>query len=546
MRHLSIFFIILLNTICLSAQKNIPPEKPKLIIAIVVDMMRYDYVERYWNKFGKGGFRRLINEGANCRNANYNYIFTQTGPGHATIFTGTEPANHGIVTNYWYLRLKKTGQYCVADNNVKTVGSDSEAGQCSPVQLNTSTIGDEIKLANNSRSKVIGIAIKDRAAILPAGHTADAAYWYDGKTGNWITSTYYLDSLPLWVTDFNEKKYPDIYLAREWNTLLPIEEYTESLPDSSIYEKGFANRQITFPYNLDEISSTSRNSRDYSILKYTPYGNTYTNDFAIAAIVNEELGKDEITDMLTVSYSVPDYIGHAYGPASVETEDIYLRLDREIEHLLTFVDETLGKKEVLIVLTSDHGVAHIPEYLADIGIPAGKFKHNLALALLKSYLNAIYGEGEWVSTYSQQQIYLNHQLIEDSKIPLAEIQTKVANFLIQFSGIENTATSTTMQTVNFTDGIFDKMQNSYNQKRSGDVIINLSPGFTEDITSATTHNTAYNYDTHVPLIWYGWKINRSSIYKSISTTDIAPTISLLLNIPFPNGATGKPIVEIIE
>ncbi|MFH2094404.1 MAG: alkaline phosphatase family protein, partial [Bacteroidota bacterium] len=334
-------FLLLLNMIqylyC-QKTKSIPPEKPKLVVVIVVDQMRYDYIERYWQKFEKNGFKRLINEGTFCKNTQLNYLFTQTGPGHATIFTGTTPSIHGIVSNEWYLRLGEKRVYCVSDENVKTVGGVANNGNYSPKYLEVTTIGDEIKLSNKGKSKVVGISLKDRAAVLPAGHLANAAYWFDDYTGRFISSTFYMDSLPAWVREFNGKKYSDLYLEREWATLLPIEQYTESLSDSCSFETGLADRKTTFPYNLMEISKKGKNEKDYSFIRSVPYGNTLLKDFSLQAIFSEELGQDEYTDFLSVSFSCTDYIGHDYGPLSVEIEDTYLRLDRDIAHFLNYID----------------------------------------------------------------------------------------------------------------------------------------------------------------------------------------------------------------
>lgn len=526
--------------------KKIPPRQPKLVIGIVVDQMRYDYLYRYWDKLDKTGFKRLVSEGTFCKNANFNYLFTQTAVGHATIFTGATPAIHGIISNQWHVRLRDKGIYCVGDNCVKTLGSKTTKGEKSPKNLLTTTIGDELRLFNNKKSKVIGISLKDRAAILSAGHMANAAYWFDDISGNWITSSFYMNEIPAWVSEFNEKKLADFYLDREWVTLLAIDQYTESIADKNKFEKGFGKYDTFFPYDLNKLSQSRRGKRNYNILKSTPFGNTLTKDFAIQAIINEELGQDEYPDLLTVSFSATDYIGHQYGPASVEMEDAFLRLDREISHFLDYIDKNLGKENVLLFLTADHGGAHIPEYLENENIPAGRFKHNYSIALLKSYLKAIYGEGEWVDAYKSQQIYLNRNLIEDAKLSLKEVQTKAAQFLVQFSGVANAITASTLEETNFTSGIFEKMQNSFSQKRSGDVLINLEPGWIEDVSAATNHNSGYNYDTHVPLFWYGWKIKKSTVTRKVNMVSVAPTISTLLNISTPNGCMSDPIWEITE
>lgn len=540
------FSLFLLGPLSFSQDNSrIPPEKPKLIIGIVIDQMRYDYIYRYWDKFEEGGFRRLIDEGTYCKNANLNYLFTQSAPGYATIATGTNPAGHGIVSSHWYLRLKDEMMYCAFDPDVIPAGGSYEAGQNSPKNLLPSTLGDELRLSNNFKSKVFGIGLEDYTAIFSAGHTANAAFWYDDKTGTWMTSTFYLDSLPDWLEHFNEKQLPDLYLDRVWNTLLPVEEYTESLQDTSNYELGF-NGQTYFPYDLSKISRIDRKRKDYSILRFTPFGNTFAKDLALATIIEEQLGVDEYPDLLTLAFSATESIGLRFGPNSVEMEDAFIRLDRDIAHLLQFIDENIGKKNVLIYLTSNHGVSIVPKYLKDKKIPAGYFNHNQAISLLRSYLNLIYDKGHWVKSYKQQQIFLNQTLIEDSRISLEEIQTRIAQFMIQFTGVANAMTASTLQTNNFTHGIFQKIQNGFNQKRSGDIILNLEPGWIEKDGNITNHNSAYTYDTHVPLIWFGWRINRSSISRPVDLIDIAPTITHLLNILAPNACSGKPILELIE
>jgi hypothetical protein len=534
----------------LNAQSStrIPSEKPKLIVGIIVEQMRHDYINKYWDKFGDGGFKRLLNEGTYCKNANFNYLFTQTGVGHATIATGTTPSYHGIVSDEWYIRLKDKIVDCVADEKEKTVGGSYEAGRMSPRQLLTTTIGDEIRLANFSKSKVIGISLQAKSAILSTGQTANAAYWFDDETGNWVTSSFYMQDLPAWAKTFNEKKFGDLYMARKWEPKFPMSDYANRcLPDGNKYDTGIEGRK-TFPYNLAEMGMIldNKKKKKYNLLKYTPFGNTYTKDFAIAAIVNDSLGKDDHTDLLTVSFSATEFIGQNFGPESIEVMDAYVRLDEDLEHFLNFLDQELGKQNILVYLTSDHGVSQNPDYLADKGIPVGYFSQNSALSLLKSYLNVVYGRGEWVKNYYAQQLYLNRDLIEDSKFNLADVQQKVAQFMLQFTGVANTITAATLQTAYFPDGVFSKIQKSYNQKRSGDVLINLDPGWIEKNGTTAGHNSSYSYDTHVPLIWYGWKVKRATIFEPVDMIDIAPTISYFLNIASPNATVGKPIIGLVS
>jgi predicted AlkP superfamily pyrophosphatase or phosphodiesterase len=525
--------------------KKIPPEKPKLIVGIVVSQMRYDYIQRFWDKLDDNGIKLLVNRGTFCKNTSFNYLFSQQGVGHASISTGTTPADHGIVGREWYLYLKDEIEQSTEDKQYKAVGGDVDNGRYSPKNLMATTFADELRLSDNFRSKVYAISADPAPGIFSAGHTANGVYWFDKKTGNWITSTYYTDTLPEWVDEFNTKRFPDIYLKEAWTTLLSPEKYTESLPDKNKYETGF-NGQVTFPYELEEIAQVKKNKTDYSLLDKTPFGNTYTKDFAANLIVNEKLGSDEFTDVLTVCFTSMENIGSLFGPNSVEVEDAFLRLDKEIAHFLAFLDEQIGKENVLVYLTSDHGVAQIPSYLSDNKIPAGYFNQNGAVSLLISALNNTYGKGEWIRAYHAQQVYLNHTLIEDSKISLKEMQDYVAQFLLQFSGVANTITSSTLQTANFTEGVYRKIQNSYNQKRSGDIIVNLKAGWVEKNDASTGGTSSYSYDSRIPLIWYGWKIGRGTITQQVDIIDIAPTISTFLNITFPNSCTGTPIFELVQ
>jgi len=529
------------------AQRKFAPKQPKLIVNIVVEQMRYDLLQRYWSKFSKGGFQKLINEGTLCKNAYYNYLITESAPGYATIVAGTTPSNHGIVSDYWYQRLKGEKLFCVDDNSLTNTLPHFDNHNYSPHLLIGSTLGDELRMSNYKQSKVIGVSLKSYAAVLSSGHLANEAYWFDDKTAYWTSSAFYVDSLYDWVNEFNEKKIIDLYLSQEWNTLLPLNKYKESLADNNSYEDGFKNGNKTFPYNLQELSDLYGKK----IIKYTPYGNTYTKDFAIAAIVNEKLGKGDYPDMINIGFSTTAFVNELFGIRSVELEDIYLRLDKDIAHLLNFLDDFIGKEKVLIVLTSDRGASDNQKFYEEIGMPTGKFNSDKSISVLESYLKAVYGRANWVKAYYNRQIYLNQLLIEASKIPIDEVQLKAAQFLNQFKGIANATTASILQTTNFTDGVHKKFQNSYNLERSGDVIINLEPGWIEvnnhkENVAYFKQSSPYRYDIHVPLIWYGWKINSKEIIKPVHISDIAPTISNLLNISYPTGATGEPIDGLVD
>lgn len=521
-------------------RKEIPPENPKLVISIVIEDMRYDYLYRYWDNFEDGGFKKLINEGTLCKNANFNYLLTQTSPGFATIATGCEPVIHGVVSDKWFQRLKGKTESSVADDKTLSVGLSEQKPSYSPKQLLTTTFIDELKLFNNNRSKAIGISFKPEAAVLAAGHMANAAYWFDDTEGKWISSNYYCDSLPTWVNTFNSKAFPDIYIEREWLPLLAEENYRFGSQLAKNKNVGFASEN-KFGRKL---SSLLKKDQPYEILKSTPYGISLTKDFAVSAILDEELGKDEFTDYLSVGFSSTSEVSMACGPNSIELEDMYIRLDRELAHFLQFVDDNIGKQNVLLFLTSDHGTSYSPYYLKQANIPSGEFQADRAIMLLGTYLNAVYDKGKWVSDYHNKQIYLNHNLIEDSGLKIKDVQDVVARFIIQFSGVANAITATTLEETHFNHGVFASMQNSFNQKRSGDVMINLEPGWIEKGKNVSEANSSNNYDVHVPLIWYGWKIKRSKISRKIHMKDIAPTIANFLDIPFPNGTTGDVLYEL--
>ena len=526
----------------------LPPDKPKLVIGIVVEQLRYDQLEKFRNRLSENGIKRLLNEGTFFRNASYGYMLTQSAPGYATISTGTEPSYHGITSDNWYLPLKNELIYCTKDITVNPVGGSYEAGLHSPVNLLASTFSDELKMATNRKSKVFAVGLKENASIFSAGHAADGAYWYDNTSGTWMSCTYYMNALPSWVSDFNAMKFSESFLNAPWSLLKPAEDYADCLPDSNKYETGF-NGLNYFPYDLKKMSQKGgrNSSHDFSLLRETPFGNTFTTNFAIRLIEKEELGKDDVTDFLSICYSSTDYIGHRFGPSSVEMGDAILRLDRDIESLLTYINDNLGKKNVLIYFTSAHGISEIPAILESNRIPAGYFKQNQALQLLRSYLNAVYGEGDWVKGYSEKQVFLNRTLIEDARIPLEEIQKKVARFLIQFTGIASAYPYSAFEANDFGNGNLRRIINNFSPQRSGDVIVTLNPGWVEKETEQlTNHNSPYEYDSHVPLIWYGWTVNRASVTRKVNITDIAATLSTLCKVPYPNACTGEPMFELFR
>ncbi|PQJ82528.1 alkaline phosphatase PafA [Polaribacter glomeratus] len=519
--------------------------KPKLVVGIVIDQMRYDYLTRFSNRYSNTGFKRLLKNGFSLENAHYNYIPTYTAVGHASIYTGTTPDNHGIISNDWYDKYLKKFIYCVDDHTYKTIGNESFAGKKSPSRMQTTTVTDQLHLAQNMKGKTIGIAIKDRSAILPAGHTANGAYWFDGeKNGQWISSSFYMNELPKWVVDFNKSGKADNYLKTPWNTLYNIDTYTNSIVDDNVFEGKFKGETTTaFPHDIPNLRMQNG---DFDILKGIPAGNSFTADFIKAAIIGENLGKTEHTDFLAVSFSSTDYVGHQYGPTSKEIEDTYLRLDKDLGNLLSFLDQQVGQNNYTIFLTADHAAVDIPAYLQSLKIPAHYLNFNkfndAALQVTKKYFKS----DELIENISNYQIFLNKDKIDSLGLDRNKVADKLAEELINFDGIYKIVTAKTLQTTRFTDGILNSLQNGYNQKFSGDVMLIPYPATLTGGRTGTSHGSGYSYDTHIPVIFYGKGIKKGVSKKRYDIIDIAPTISNLLQIEAPNSSTGKIIDEALK
>ena len=528
------------TTTSTSIQKN----NPKLVVGVVVDQMRYDYLVRFYNKYGNHGFKRLMRDGYHLKNAHYNYIPTYTAVGHASIYTGTTPVNHGIISNSWYDKFEKKSIYCVDDNNYKTVGA-KKGGKKSPHRMLTTTVADQLKLVQNMQGKSIGIAIKDRSSILPVGHTANAAYWFEGgDEGKFISSTFYVNSLPLWVQRFNRSGKANNYLNTTWETYYNINTYTETLPDNSEFEGLFKGKSTpTFPYNLSELRKVNKN---YSLLKAVPAGNSLTTDFAMAAIEEENLGRGNFTDFLAISYSSTDYVGHQFGTNAKELEDTYIRLDKDLERLLQFLDHKVGANNYTLFLTADHAAVQVPSYLNSVKIPAGYFNAKA----FKTYVNNItlsyFNSAELVENISNYQLFLDKEKIKSLGLNTHTVAQTIADEIVNFNQVYKSVTALTLQTTSFNSGILQTLQNGYNQKFSGDILFVPNPSTITYAKTGTTHGSGYNYDTHVPLLFYGHGIKKGSSHQYYPIIDIAPTLSSLLNITAPNGNTGKTIVEVLQ
>jgi predicted AlkP superfamily pyrophosphatase or phosphodiesterase len=523
-------------------QTNVP-NRPKLVVGIVVDQMRWDYLYRYYDRYtADGGFKRLLNKGFTCENTFIPYTPTYTACGHTCVYTGSVPSIHGITGNNWYDNELKRTVYCTEDKTVKSVGTTTDAGVMSPKNMLTTTVADELRLATNFRSKVVGVAIKDRGAILPAGHSANAAYWYDSKTGDFVTSTWYMNDLPKWVKDFNAQKLADKYFEQGWNLLYPANTYLQSTADEKAYEaKPFGADQKGFPYDLKRFIGKS-----YGSISSTPYGNSLTAEMSKAAVLNEQLGVDDITDFLAVSFSSPDYIGHAFGPNSLEAEDGFLRLDKELGSFMDFLDTKVGKGQYLLFISADHGVAHVPGFNTENKLPGGTVDDGKWLKELESKLQAAFGASKLISGSWNNMVTLNHELIDSLKLDKKAVKKLIVDYLAHQPGVSRAFALDDLNTVPLNETVRKMINNGYYPRRSGDIQFVLQPGYFDGGNTGTTHGLWNPYDSHIPLVWYGWGIKPGKTNRETYMTDIAPTIAAMLRIQMPNGSVGHVITEVAE
>ena len=528
--------IFVLCCFCGIAQAQ--PQRPKLVVGIVIDQMRWDYLYRYYARYGEGGFKRMLGEGFSVENCKIPYIPSVTAIGHTSIWTGSVPSIHGIAGN----NFVKDGKvvYCTADDTVNPVGSDSKAGKMSPRNLWVTTIGDELRLATNNRSKVIGVALKDRASILPAGHHANGAYWFDDKSGKFITSTFYMEKLPEWVNKFNKQKLPNKYLSKKWETLYPIDSYKESTSDDNNYENGIVEgEKAVLPLDLPTLYK----KHGYKILRSTPFGCNLTFDIAKAAIAGENLGRNTDTDLLTISCSSTDYIGHQVGVNAIETEDCYLRLDKALADFFAYLDQTVGKGNYLTFLTADHGGVNNATFLQDQRIPAGIWNKKGLVEELNQILKAKFNtDKDLVKTIMNYQVFFNTDIIEELGLDYAAIKQAVVDRLKKDKDVhyafdmEKTSTESIPAELKF------RAINGYNRECSGGVQIVLKPGHYDYYSSKGTTHGAWNpYDIHIPCLFMGWGIQHGESAQPHYMTDIAATICAMLHIQAPNGCIGTPI-----
>lgn len=532
---------------CVGCSNLVERSTPKLLIGIVVDQMRMDYLSRFESHFGNDGFNRFYSEGFVAKNHHFDYVQTKTGPGHASISTGTPPAIHGIIANDWFNKISGKMQYCVGDKNFTGVGTSSKIGSKAPTQLLVSTFADENRLATQKRGKAIGISLKDRSAILSIGHAANGAYWFSGKNeGNFVSSTFYMDMLPQWVVDFNQSRTIDKYLTT-WKTYRSLDTYVESGPDNTPYERIFNGLQSpTLPYDLADLAPKNGG---YDVLKETPFGNSLITDFAIAALDGEQLGTDTDADVLMISYSSTDYIGHAFGANAKELQDTYIRLDLELARLFAALDKQVGKGQYTVFLSSDHGVAHVPQYLLDNKIPAGYFSKKEFLNALNKHVSSFFGNDDIIRNVSNNEIFLNHDIIQTKGLDKNEILSSLVSFATNFQGIAVAFDTNELTKMNASNPLIQRLQRGHHSKRSGDIVFVLAPGYLDNgkyNTQGTTHGSAYIYDTHVPFLLFGTGIKKGKTFSRTHTTDIAPTMSAILGVSNPTGTIGNPVGEALK
>lgn len=544
-RKISIAAVTLLSVITIDAQKNKnnQVDRPKLVVGLVIDQMRWDYLYRYYSKYGNDGFKRLLNKGYSLNNVHIPYVPTITALGHTSIYTGSVPAIHGIAGNDW--TDKETGKnvYCTTDENVQPVGTTNvKVGSHSPKNLWSTTVTDELRLATNFQGKVVGVSLKDRASILPAGHTPNGAYWFDDSTGDFITSTWYMNDLPQWVKNFNSQNLPDQLVANGWNTLLPINQYTESSPDNSPWEGLLGSSKTpVFPYNnLAEDYKTKKDN-----IRYTPFGNTLTLKLAEASVEGENLGADDVTDILAINLASTDYAGHKFGPNSIEVEDVYLRLDQDLAQFFKYLDGKVGKNQYTVFVSADHGGAHSVGFLKEHKINTGFFGEGMEKSLNEK-LKAKFGVDKLINGVDNYQIYFDRKLMTNNKLELEDIKEFAIHELEKDPTVLYAVSTTEVQEATIPEPIKQRIINGINRQRSGDIQLishdSMLPPYSK---TGTTHSVWNSYDAHIPLIFMGWGIKHGESNKQYHMTDIAPTVSALLHIQFPSGNVGNPITEVL-
>ena len=516
--------------------------RPKLVVGIVVDQMRWDYLYRYYDRYGSGGFRCLLAEGYSCEDTYISHLPAFTAVGHTTIFTGSVPAIDGIAGNDWIDQATGRSVYCTQDDSAQPVGGTSPAGNMSPRNLLATTITDELMLATNFRSRVVGVSLKDRAAILPAGHTPTGAFWFDDLKGCFSTSTWYMKELPDWVVRFNAKDEPDHLVANGWNTLYPTGSYRESTGDNEPWEGAFNGEEApVFPHDLARLYKENHDN-----IRSSPFGNTLTLDFARAAVEGYRLGQRDVTDFLTINCASTDYVGHRFGPNSVEEEDVFLRLDKDLASFLTFLDHKLGRNNYLVFLTADHGASHAIDFMKAHRLPAGFIGLGQMMKKLNDTLASVFGTKGILLNSTNYYVNFNLAHIRESGLSPDTLKKFAIAWLQGQPGLQYVVDMADIERSSLPEPLRTMVINGYNRKRSGSILLIPDPGWFDGFPKGTTHGVWNPQDTHIPLVFMGWHIPRGALYRTVHMTDIAPTLANLLHVQAPDGSIGQPIYEVLR
>lgn len=522
---------------------NLPnsTDKPKVVVGLVIENMRPDYIQRYWNKFEEGGFKKLYTNGAICSNVNLTVHEQSYASGTATLFTGVNPSTHGIIGKHWYDRLRSREVECTYDDYYFTLGADTDNGNASPKKLLTTTITDNLKIFSGGKSSIFSVAMNRESAIFSAGHAADGAYWFDIHSGRMVSSSFYLNVFPDWVREFNSENYPERFSYQNWVTLFPEPEYTESTPDNYEFEKGYFGEFNVFPHTIGKYTKRAEN---FTPLKTTPYANEIIKNFGIQLMEKEAVGQDEHTDFMTIVFSSMDYENNSFGPPSLEMQDTYLYLDKYIAEVVRYAENKFGKQNVVFFLTANTSASYPVDYLKhEFNLPVDFFSPESSFALLTSFLNASYGQQNWIEHYTDHQVYLNHDLIKKNKVDLDEIRESASDFLNQFEAVQISMTAGQLEKGSSDDGILAMLHKSYAKNRSGDFLYILKEGWQPQYKFRKIN---YTDQTHIPLLFYGAGIKPQTIREKYNAVDFAPTLSELLQIPQPDKSQGRPITPVLN
>jgi len=538
-------------------------EKPKLILQITVDQLRGDMPAKFMKNMGNGGFRYLKEKGIWYNNAHYGHSNTETVVGHTTLATGADPAVHGMISNVWFDREAKKLVYNIEDSRYHILSENADIDEDteidasqklastdgrSPANIMVTTFSDELALLTNKKAKIFGVSVKDRGAVTLAGHTGKA-FWFSKTSGEFITSSYYYDKYPAWVNKWNNEKISaKMFGNKSWSLMYDKSKYIYGNEDDNEWEMDIAGFGRTFPHKYGSADSKYFNN----FLIYSPAGDDLTLDFAKALIVAEDIGKDEVTDYLSISFSSTDYVGHLFSPSSLEEEDNILRLDKTLAELFAYVDKTVGLKNTLIVLSADHGSPEAPGFLKSFGIDVDYVSPNKwdkapsILALKKKF-----GIGqELIQKFFPPYLYLNHDVITEKGLDLAEVQKAVANELMTIKGVALAISSTDIMSNKLPDTYLSrKALRNFNMARSGDILILLQPQYFyndfEGEIVAANHGSPWTYDSYVPVVFAGWNLKKKTISRKVEPKDIAITLSNIMETKPPSGADGEVLEEVV-